>query len=387
VVGAYQRTNPPAVGPYNGSPENLPTKYTKRAEATVSSQKAKLTGLVAGTPYVAWANVSGEDRYVQFETEAASVTGSVTSVNSAEGAVSLTAGTGLEWAGNTEVKVAAEGITTATIKALAVTAAKLAAESVETAKIKGEAVTEAKLAAAVVTKLNEKVTPGNEEITTAMIKALAVTAAKLAAESVETGKIKDEAVTTAKIASAAVTATKIAENAVEAAAIKAEAVTAAKIATGAVTETKLGAGSVVAAKLGSEAVETAAIKASNVTGAKLDSTTKGQLEPQVYERSWVIPGEPKAQVYQGFEIKLGAHETKNMIGMSVKLASGTSCKVKVLKGGVLISSYEVTAESAKVNRVASTKALSNEDDITMEVSSLSGTPENLRVSVFIEAVK
>jgi hypothetical protein len=71
--------------------------------------------------------------------------------------------------------IATDSVSTASIQALAVTAAKLAADSVETAKIKDAN----------------------------------VTAAKLASDSVETAKIKDANVTTAKLADASITSAKV----------------------------------------------------------------------------------------------------------------------------------------------------------------------------------
>lgn len=163
-------------------------------------------------------------------------------------------------------------------------------------------------------------------------------------------------------------------------------VVAANIGTDAVIAGKIKAEAVDATKIASEAVETAKVKELAITKKKLATAVQEELEPKVMERSWSLES-PTAKVYEGLEIKLGVGETKNLIGVSVKLVGGTKCVVKILKGGVLITSYEVTVKAAETVRVASSKALSNEDDITLEVSGVEGTLTRLRVAMFIESVK
>lgn len=238
--------------------------------------------------------------------------------------------------------LAAEAVETAAIKNLDVTAGKLAPEAVTTAKLKLLAVEAGQL--------------GAEAVTTAKIKLLAVEAGQLGAESVETAKIKAKAVTTAKIEDANITA----------------------------------------ALLASNAVETAKVKNEAITKEKLSTSVQEELEPKITEHAFAIPGEVKNEIYPGFFIKLGTHETKNLVGVEYELLEGTSAELELQKANsgkseaaAGIAGYKVTELKAEktTKRVASSKALANEDRITLKITSATGTPKGGMITLFIESVK
>jgi hypothetical protein len=188
------------------------------------------------------------------------------------------------------------------------------------------------------------------------IKALGVVAGMLAGESVETSKIKLLAVTTATIA--------------------AEAVTEAKV--------------------GAEAIAEAKIKNLAVSKGKLATAVQEELEPKVTEHSFSISGEVTAIAYPGLFIKLGTHEEKKLIGVQYELLEGTSVELELQKANAGkseaaagIAGYQVTelkAEKSSKTK-ASSKALQNEDRITLKCSSPTGTPKGLIVTLFFESVK
>lgn len=235
-----------------------------------------------------------------------------------------------------------------------------------------------------------------EAVTTAKIKLLAITAGLLAAEAVTTAKLKLEAVTAAVLGKEAVTTEKIKLLAVEAGQLGAESVEEAKIKNAAVTEAKLGTGSVVAAKIGSEAVETAKVKLLAITKGLLSASVQEELEPKVTEHAFAIPGEVKNETYPGFFIKLGTHEAKNLIGVEYELLEGTSVEFELQKANsgkseaaAGIAGYKVTELKAEksTKRVASSKALANEDRLTLKCTSATGAPKGGMITLFIESVK
>ncbi len=225
-----------------------------------------------------------------------------------------------------------------------------------------------------------------ESVTTAKIKLLAVTEALLASEAVGTGKIAAGAVTAAKLAGEAVETAKIKLLAVTTGTLAEEAVTAIKIATGAVTATKLGG----------ESVEEAKIKANAVSNAKLSTGVQEELEPKITEHSFAVAGEVTNATYPGFFVKLGTHEEKNLIGVQYELLEGTSAELELQKANegkaeaaAGIAAYKVTelkAEKSSKTK-ASSKALQNEDRITLKVTSATGTPKGLICTLFLESVK
>jgi hypothetical protein len=153
-------------------------------------------------------------------------------------------------------EIMAEGVGTAELALLAVTAERLAEEAVTTGKMANLAATEAKLA--------------NEGVATGKIKNLAVTAAKIANEAVSAAKIAEGAVIEEKLGPLAVGTGKLANLAVTAAKLAALAVEEAKIADGAVTsrKAKLTCGLVEATESLTIASETFA----DIVGAKLEIT-------------------------------------------------------------------------------------------------------------------
>jgi hypothetical protein len=235
-----------------------------------------------------------------------------------------------------------EAVETSKIKLLAVTAGLLAVEAVTTAKLKAEAVTAAIL--------------GKEAVTTEKIKLLAVEAGQLGAEAVETGKIKAKAVTTAKIEDANITAALLATNSVEEVKIKAKA----------------------------------------VSKEKLSTEVQEMIEPKVMERGFTVAGEVKNKTYPGYFVKLGTGEEKKIIGVEYELLGGTSAELEFQKANsgkseaaAGIASYKVTELKAEksTKRVTSTKALANEDRITLKITSVTGAPEDLICTLFVETVK
>ena len=224
-----------------------------------------------------------------------------------------------------------------------------------------------------------------ESVTTAKIKLLAVTEALLASEAVGTGKIAAGAVTAAKLAGEAVETAKIKLLAVTTGTLAEEAVTAIKIATGAVTATKLGG----------ESVEEAKIKANAVSKAKLSTGVQEELEPKITEHSFAFIA-AEARVYPGFFVKLGTHEEKNLIGVEYELLEGTSLELELQKANsgkseaaAGIAGYKVTELKAEksTKRVASSKALQNEDRITLKATSAVGPPISGICTLFLESVK
>jgi hypothetical protein len=150
----------------------------------------------------------------------------------------------------TTAKLAAGNVTAEKIAALAIQAAHIAAGAIIAGKIAANAVTAINIAAGAIT--TEKI--GASQVVAGNIAASAVTTEKLNALAVTSAKIAAEAVTTEKLYALAVTAEKIATGAITAAKIYAGSVTAEKIAAGAVTTDKLYAGSVTAEKIAADSV-------------------------------------------------------------------------------------------------------------------------------------
>lgn len=155
-------------------------------------------------------------------------------------------------------------------------------------------------------------------------------------------------------------------------------------------------GAVTASKLGAASVEEVKIKAKAVSKEKLSTEVQEMIEPKVMERGFTVPGEVKNKVYPGYFVKLGTGEEKKIIGVEYELLGGTSAELEFQKANsgkseaaAGIAGYKVTELKAEksTKRVTSTKALANEDRITLKVTSVTGTPEDLICTLFIESVK
>lgn len=118
-------------------------------------------------------------------------------------------------------------------------------------------------------------------VTTSKLDALAVTAVKLAADAVETAKIKDLAVTTAKLAASGVTAPKIAADAIITSKILDKNVTEPKLADDAVSGRVLQDGIVSAVHLAPGAIDASVLGPGAFTRAAQSQTTVGNTAAPV----------------------------------------------------------------------------------------------------------
>jgi len=205
-----------------------------------------------------------------------------------------------------------------------------------------------------------------------------------------------EKIGTTQLVKEAVTAAKLGPEAVETAKIKLLAITAALLGAEAVETGKIKLLAITEALLAAEAVSEGKIKKEAVSKTKLSTGVQEELEPKVTEHSFAIVGEAEAKVYPGFFVKLGTHEAKNLIGVEYELLEGTSVELEIQKANsgkseaaAGIAGYKVTELKAEksTKRVSSSKALQNEDRLTLKCSSPTAAPKGLICTLFLEAVK
>lgn len=208
-------------------------------------------------------------------------------------------------------------------------------------------------AAALMGKLPE------EGVEAKYIKALAVTAAKLAAESVEEGKIK------------------------------ALAVTEGKLGAEAVAEGKIKALAVSAAKLAANAVETAKIASEAVTEEKLASAVKTKLKgAHKEEKTFTWSGEVTTASLEEFRTWLGvaSGETKKLVKMTARLASGTKATIKLQRNGADATGFTALGALSTEDKSLTPTAIevADGDVLKIVVTAVEGTPKGLSVTVYLE---
>jgi hypothetical protein len=281
---------------------------------------------------------------------------------SAGGPPSGAAGGDLEGSTYPNPVIKAEGVGSSKIEKLAVTGAKIAKETIAGEKLIPETITATQL--------------GGESVTTAKVKLLAITAGLLGAEAVETAKIKLLAITEGLLAS--------------------EAVSAAKIKVATITETQLASALLGPAanvfglrKLGSGALEampgnqktsTAMIEAEAVTEEKLAKALQETIKAaKSFSHTFAVAGKVEVKEYPGFFVP--ANEP-NLLKAEYELLKGTSCKFELLKNKEAIAEY-TALEAVKTEKkvTTKTKALTAGWWITLKVTEITGTPEDLSVTV------
>lgn len=109
---------------------------------------------------------------------------------------------------------------------------------------------------------------------------------------------------------------------------------------------------------------------------------------RIREHAWAIPGEPSKKVYPGFSVALATGEEKKLIGIQYRIEAGTSCVVKLLLNKVAVEESEVTAknEAAQRKTFSSATTLAAKDYLSIEVITLTGTPENLSFEALVESI-
>lgn len=126
-----------------------------------------------------------------------------------------------------------------------------------------------------------------------------------------------------------------------------------------------------------------------VADSSLAMGARWGADDSILERTFLATGEVTAKTLAGFFVGLATSEKKTLVGMCLHLSEGTSVKVTIKKNGSVVTGFnEITAKSAEdVFVEGKAISLANKDRLAPTLSSPTGAPKELAITLFIERTR